>query len=206
MDEAGARRRSAQRAALVGALGLALAGACAGPTPIIEDRYAMPSSVGARDPADATRSSYSEGSWAAQLSRGVYVESLPPPAPELAAEAREVAALVEAELRERGVPIEPSSVAELRLEVRLRHWRERSGGALGSIRPARAAFDLRLVDVERGRMLRKLGLDETQQAFSTAPRAASSYPGGGLRWLSIEELGGWVIEVAVDALLEAPGR
>lgn len=71
---------------------------------------------------------------------------------------------------------------------RVDRFRERSGEALGSNKPASAAFDLYLFGAPGGEALWKHRFDETQKALSENLLRASRYPGGGTRWLRAEEL------------------
>ena len=67
-------------------------------------------------------------------------------------------------------------------------FRERSGESMGSTHPASVGFDVRIVSAPAGLPLWSGLFDETQVAFSANLLRAPRYPGGGMRWLSAEEL------------------
>lgn len=68
---------------------------------------------------------------------------------------------------------------------------ERRGQAAGATRPASVGFRVTLYGAPRGERLWTGAFDETQQAFSENVLSTSRYPGGGLRWLTAEELARW---------------
>lgn len=67
-------------------------------------------------------------------------------------------------------------------------FRERSGEAMGSTHPSSVGFDVRIVSAPAGALLWSGAFDETQVAFSANLLRAPRYPGGGMRWLTAEEL------------------
>ncbi len=85
---------------------------------------------------------------------------------------------------------------------RVDRFRERSGGASGSMQPASVAFDLDFYDAPGGRAVFRGRFDETQKALTENVLRARRYPGGGLRWLSANEFARWgVAEVVRGAPL-----
>lgn len=68
---------------------------------------------------------------------------------------------------------------------------ERRGQAAGATRPASVGFRIVLYGAPLGERLWAGAFDETQQALSANVLSASRYPGGGMRWLSAEELARW---------------
>lgn len=67
-------------------------------------------------------------------------------------------------------------------------FRERSGESMGSTHPASVGFDVRILSAPAGALLWSGLFDETQVAFSANLLRAPRYPGGGMRWLTAEEL------------------
>jgi hypothetical protein len=70
-------------------------------------------------------------------------------------------------------------------------FRERSGEALGSTRPASVGFDVKLFATASGKLLWAGTFDHTQVALSENALVAARYPGGGTRWMTAEELARW---------------
>jgi len=68
---------------------------------------------------------------------------------------------------------------------------ERQGQAAGATRPASVGFRVTLYGAPEGQRLWSGAFEETQQALSANVLSASRYPGGGLRWLTAEELARW---------------
>ncbi|MDX1649469.1 MAG: hypothetical protein R3263_06415 [Myxococcota bacterium] len=77
---------------------------------------------------------------------------------------------------------------------------ERRGQAAGATRPASVGFRVTLYGAPRGERLWTGAFDETQQAFSENVLSTSRYPGGGLRWLTAEELARWGAKETAAAL------
>jgi hypothetical protein len=76
---------------------------------------------------------------------------------------------------------------------------KRSGEAAGSFRPAAVGFDVVLHGAPDGRELWRATFDEAQQALGENVLQTIRYPGGGTRWLTLEELARWgAREVARD--------
>jgi len=80
-------------------------------------------------------------------------------------------------------------------------YREREGGAAGSIRPASVAFEVSLHHVPSGRRLWTGRFDETQQSLTANVFRARQYPGGGTRWLSASEFAHWGAAEVVRSLV-----
>jgi hypothetical protein len=74
---------------------------------------------------------------------------------------------------------------------RVARFRERAGEALGSTSPASASFEVKLYAAPAGNLLWAGVFDETQVALGANVLQASRYPGGGTRWLTVEELARW---------------
>jgi hypothetical protein len=72
-------------------------------------------------------------------------------------------------------------------------WRyvERSGEAAGTLRPASVGFEVTLYSAPGGQKLWSGVFDETQRALGENVLNAGRYPGGGMRWLTAEELLRW---------------
>jgi hypothetical protein len=67
-------------------------------------------------------------------------------------------------------------------------FRERAGQAMGTTQPASAGFEVRLYAAPSGRLLWSGTFDDTQVALSANLLRSPQYPGGGTRWLTVEEL------------------
>lgn len=80
-------------------------------------------------------------------------------------------------------------------------WRfeERSGQAAGSLRPAAVGFEVTLHAAPSGESLWSAIFDERQHALTDNLFNAARYPGGGLRWLTAEELAVWGARETADA-------
>ena len=85
-------------------------------------------------------------------------------------------------------------------------WRDRDGEAYGSERPASVGFEASLFEVEQGRRLWRGRFDHTQRTISGNIFAASQYPGGGTRWLTITELARWGARITVQTLVDGQWR
>lgn len=84
-------------------------------------------------------------------------------------------------------------------------FRDRSGESMGSTQAASVGFDVRIVSAPDGALLWSGAFDETQVAFSANLLRAPRYPGGGLRWLTVEEFARWgASQVAQTVPLVAP--
>ena len=70
-------------------------------------------------------------------------------------------------------------------------YRERTGEALGALRPASVAFEVTLYAAPGGEKLWGARFDQTQETLMANPLKASRYPGGGLRWLTAGEFARW---------------
>ena len=106
-------------------------------------------------------------------------------------------------------PDDPAAAAELAaakfsatgvLIGSVSRYRERSGEALGALRPAGVAFEVTLYAAPGGKKLWGARFDETQQAFMDNPLKARRYPGGGTRWLKAAELARWGADQVAKAL------
>ena len=87
---------------------------------------------------------------------------------------------------------------------RVTRYRDREGSAGGASRPASVAFEASLHEAPGGRRIWIGRFDETQVPLSSGLFRARSYPGGGTRWLSAEEMARWGADEAARALLEGP--
>lgn len=69
-------------------------------------------------------------------------------------------------------------------------WRftERSGGPIGTAKPASVAFDLHLIDVARGATIWEGSFDKVQQALTEDLFQAGDFIKQGGRWVTAEEL------------------
>jgi len=85
-------------------------------------------------------------------------------------------------------------------------WRERSGEALASDRPASVGYELSLHQAPGGRRLWTSRFDETQRPLSADVRNLSRYPGGGSRWLTAAELARWGAGAAAESLVAGQWR
>lgn len=75
---------------------------------------------------------------------------------------------------------------------------DRSGEALGSVRPASVGFEVRIVSAPSGNVLWVGAFDQTQVALGDNLLKAPQYPGGGTRWLTAEEFARWGAGLVVD--------
>ena len=85
-------------------------------------------------------------------------------------------------------------------------WRERSGEALGTDRPASVGYQMSLHQAPSGRRLWNSRFDETQRPLSDDVRNLGRYPGGGSRWLTAAELARWGAAAAAQSLVEGQWR
>jgi hypothetical protein len=85
-------------------------------------------------------------------------------------------------------------------------WRERSGEALGTDRPASVGYELSLHEAPSGRRLWSSRFDETQRPLSADVRNLRRYPGGGSRWLTAAELARWGAAAAAESLVQGQWR
>lgn len=74
---------------------------------------------------------------------------------------------------------------------RVDRYRGRVGGPAGSTSPASVGFDVVLHTAPEGAPLWNATFDETQHGISDNLLNAFRYPGGGTRWLTVEELVRW---------------
>jgi hypothetical protein len=81
-------------------------------------------------------------------------------------------------------------------------YRERRGGDLGAMRPASVGIELVLRVAPGARELWTARFDHTQAALSENALVAPRYPGGGSRWLTVEELARWGLDTAAAKLAE----
>ena len=81
-------------------------------------------------------------------------------------------------------------------------WRyqERSGRAAGTRQPASIGFEVVLYAAPSGRKLWSSVFDETQHALSENLLTAGRYPGGGMRWLTAEEMLRWGATETANAI------
>jgi hypothetical protein len=82
-------------------------------------------------------------------------------------------------------------------------YRERSGEALGSSRPASVAFEVTLYAAPDGRRIWQGRFDETQRSITADPLRARRYPGGGTRWLTVAELARWGAKQIAESMPRA---
>jgi hypothetical protein len=68
---------------------------------------------------------------------------------------------------------------------------DRSGEAMGSVRPASVGFEVRILTAPAGNLLWVGAFDQTQVALGENLLKAPQYPGGGTRWLTAEEFARW---------------
>jgi hypothetical protein len=85
-------------------------------------------------------------------------------------------------------------------------WRERSGEALGTDRPASVGYQMSLHQAPGGRRLWNSRFDETQRPLSADVRNLRRYPGGGSRWLTAAELARWGAAAAAESLVAGQWR
>ena len=85
-------------------------------------------------------------------------------------------------------------------------WRERSGEALGTDRPASVGYQMSLHQAPGGRRLWNSRFDETQRPLSDDVRNLGRYPGGGSRWLTAAELARWGASASAKSLVEGQWR
>jgi hypothetical protein len=85
-------------------------------------------------------------------------------------------------------------------------WRNRTGEALGSDRPASVGFQLSLHEAPQGRRLWNSRFDETQQPLTSDVRNLGRYPGGGSRWLTASELARWGAQASAESLVAGQWR
>jgi hypothetical protein len=79
-------------------------------------------------------------------------------------------------------------------------FRDRSGEALGSTRPASVGFEVKIFATETNKLLWAGVFDHTQVALSENALTATRYPGGGTRWMTADELGRWGASQMVAAI------
>jgi hypothetical protein len=70
-------------------------------------------------------------------------------------------------------------------------FRPRVGGAGGSVAPASVGFVVRIYSAPEPHLLWRGQFDQTQEALTSNVFVTSQYPGGGTRWLTIEEFARW---------------
>jgi hypothetical protein len=80
-------------------------------------------------------------------------------------------------------------------------YRDRTGEALGTTRPASVSFRVTLHRAPDGARLWNAVFDETQAPLNENVLNARRYPGGGTRWLSAEELARWGAEELAKELM-----
>jgi hypothetical protein len=68
---------------------------------------------------------------------------------------------------------------------------ERSGQAAGTLRPAGVGFEVTLYAAPGAQKLWSAIFDETQKPLSENVLSTYRYPGGGMRWLTAEEIARW---------------
>ena len=216
------RSRRAARAALTWLCALAGLAGCVGPAPIVEHQVFAPPQralervavvpfyptlrlAGEAEVGD-------EPAWAAAALVARFVTEA------LARRGVEVIPASELELAFRGegqvVPrLDARAAAELAardfratsvLLGRVQRYRERSGEAIGSLRPASVMFDVVLHDAPDARQVWRAAFDETQQPLSENVLHARRYPGSGTRWLTAAELARWGAEEMARVLVPGP--
>lgn len=82
-------------------------------------------------------------------------------------------------------------------------YREREGGASGTLRPASVGFELTLHAAPGGAVHYVARFDHTQAALSADVFMAVRYPGGGSRWLTAADLARWGAGHAIDEIPDA---
>jgi hypothetical protein len=80
---------------------------------------------------------------------------------------------------------------------------ERRGQAAGTLQPASVGFEVTLYTAPGAQKLWGAVFSETQQALSENILSTYRYPGGGMRWLTAEELAKWGVE---ETVLQLPLR
>ncbi|MDJ0865218.1 MAG: hypothetical protein QNK03_03850 [Myxococcota bacterium] len=112
-------------------------------------------------------------------------------------------------LRSDGGPVDPreaAAVVQHRFGAQalvlgtITRFREREGRAAGAMTPASVGFQVRVYGVPDGLMLWSGAFDETQQSLGSNVFNARRYPGGGMRWLSAEEMARWGAGEIAEAL------
>ncbi len=83
-------------------------------------------------------------------------------------------------------------------------FRERSGQAAGTRVPASVGFEVTLYAAPGGQRLWTGTFDETQKPLGENVLATTQYPGGGLRWLTAEELLRWGADQTVISMPISP--
>ena len=73
----------------------------------------------------------------------------------------------------------------------MQRYRERTGEAFGTSRPASVSYRVTLYSAPEGTRLWIGQFDETQKPLSANVFNARRYPGGGTRWLTAGELTRW---------------
>ena len=79
-------------------------------------------------------------------------------------------------------------------------FEERSGQAAGTLHPAGVGFEVTLYAAPGAQKLWNAAFNETQQPLSSNVLSTYRYPGGGMRWLTAEELARWGAEETMAAL------
>ena len=82
-------------------------------------------------------------------------------------------------------------------------FRDRSGQAMGSTHAASVGFEVRLFTAD-GKPVAAKVFDHTQVALTENALVARQYPGGGTRWLTVEELARWAATRVVGAFRLTP--
>ncbi len=82
----------------------------------------------------------------------------------------------------------------------LTRWVPREGGEYGAAKPAAVGFDVTLRRAPDARRLWSGAFDERQKPAGENVFVTRQYPGGGLRWLSAEELARWGVGRLVRAM------
>jgi hypothetical protein len=77
---------------------------------------------------------------------------------------------------------------------------ERSGHATGTLHPAGVGFEVTLYAAPGAQKLWSAVFDETQKALSENVLSTYRYPGGGMRWLTAEELARWGAKETAEEL------
>jgi len=90
--------------------------------------------------------------------------------------------------------------ADVLVVGRLDRFRNRSGEAMGSQRPASVAFDIELLAAPSGDPLWRGRFDETQHSLTESVLQASRYPGRGTRWLTVNEFAQWGLQEVVRVM------